>query len=228
MKSNFNLAVLLLIALVSGFSIVPAHALLASPPPGLTAIFDDMTVFETAFKAGKWDKAKRAAGMIDKTVNQMMPQLKRDLNGDTEKIYKGIIYNIKQSTEKRNNAKVQFHFIELHYFIFSLISKYEYTSPPVFTIINKYIIETEEALESKKYTRVISELDEITDMVSFVQNHLVRNDAMRGYVDEIKAKLKETRVAAQSKHYEEVRDGISSLKIKVEYLLLEIKKVEKL
>lgn len=228
MINNFKSVIALFVALLIGFAPVSSHARLASPPPQLTIIFDDMSAFEAAFKSGNWDKARSAAGRIDKTFNQMLPQLKRDLNDNTEKTYSEIINKIKLSTDNKTADITQIHFIELHYFIFSIISKYEYKTPPVLTIINKYIAETEEAIKVGNYTRVVSEMDEIISMFSFVENHMLRTDSMRRDAGDIKGKLKEIRLAGLNKQNDAVKNGISSLKTMLAALLSEIKRTEKL
>lgn len=218
----------LLITVVLAVSSEPSHARPENPPPQLTKIFKDMSMFETAFKSGNWDTAMRAADKIDKTFNQMSPQFKRELYGYTDNDYNYLYNNIKVGIKSRNVVKVEFHFIELHDLVFSLIAKYDYKIPPIITIINKYIHEAEEAANKNNYSRVVSEMNEIIALFNFVEKHLLRIDTMRSDGKKIRAKLGEIRSAGLTKQNEVIKEGIISLKNMMDALLLEINRTNKL
>lgn len=212
MKILVKFAVAAVFMAVSLGMAVQSHAKLSSPPAQLTGIFMDFAEFEAAFKSDKWSEAQEAIGKISAKFNQMLPQLKKDIKGDPEKTFQGIIGSLNQSVKKQDNEKAQRHFIELHRFVLSLISNYNYRTPPIFIIINKYIGEAEEALEKKKYDRVISEVEEISFLFSFAESHLENRDTRRKQIEEIKSKLQEIKGAAQYKKSDQARVGIKSLK----------------
>jgi hypothetical protein len=77
-----------------------SHAKLASPPPQLTSIFMDFAEFKAAFKNGNWDDAQKATGKISEKFNQMLPQLKREIKGDPEKTFQGIMDSLNHFVNK--------------------------------------------------------------------------------------------------------------------------------
>jgi len=212
MRHYFTAAVAVVVTLFTIFPASMSHAKLASPPPQLTSIFMDFAEFEAAFKNGKWDDAQEATGKISDKFNQMLPQLKREIKGDSEKTFQGIMDSLNHSVNKRDKDKTQTLFIELHKFVLTLISNYAYKTPPIFIIINKYIAEAEEALEKKRYDRVLSEVEEITFLFYFAESHLENRDTRRKQIGEIISKLNEIRGAAQNKKSEAAKRGLISLK----------------
>lgn len=212
MKSNFKAVVVFCTALFIVFTSLPSHARLPSPPPQLTSVFMDVAEFETAFKSDKWDKALASTGKINTKFNQMLPQLKKEIKGNTESFFREIMGRLEQSVKKKDQDKTEKNFIELHKYILTLISNYEYKTPPIFIIINKYIGEAEEALEQKRYGRVLSEVEEISFLFSFAESHLENRDTRRKHIESIKLKLQEIKAAAQYKKSEAAKTGIKSLK----------------
>lgn len=219
MKSFFKFAVVVMIAIISLLPGKPANAKLASPPPQLTSVFMDFSVFEAAFKNDKWSDAQSAVGKISDKFNLMLPQLKREIKGDPEKVFQGIMDGLNQSVQKQDKEKTGKLFIDLHTFTLSVINNYEYKIPPVFIIINKYIAEAEEALENKKYDRVLSEVEEITSLFSFAENHFDNLDSRQAQVNNIKLKLRDIKSAARNKKSDSVKSGIKSLKKMLSELL---------
>jgi hypothetical protein len=96
--------------------------------------------------------------------------------------------------------------------VLTLISNYAYKTPPIFIIINKYIAEAEEALEKKRYDRVLTEVEEVTFLFYFAESHLENRDTRRKQIGEIISKLNEIRSAAQNKKNKPVKTGLKSLK----------------
>ncbi|MDD2853026.1 MAG: hypothetical protein PHY09_14165 [Desulfuromonadaceae bacterium] len=212
MQHYFKSAVMVVVTLFMIFPATMSHAKLASPPIQLTSIFMDFAEFEAAFKNGNWNDAKENTGKISDKFNQMLPQLKREIKGDQEKIFQGIMGKLNHSVTIQDKEKTQKLFIELHKFVLTLISNYAYKTPPIFIVINKYIGETEEALENKRYDRVLSEVEEISFLFSFAESHFDNRDTRRKQIGEIISKLREIKVAAQNKNNESVKTGIISLK----------------
>ncbi|GAM08673.1 hypothetical protein OR1_00945 [Geobacter sp. OR-1] len=212
MKISLKCAGLLIVALFIFFLPALSHARIASPPPELTSIFNDFAELETAFKSGNWDGALSATGKIDMTFNRMLPQLKKDLKTNPEKTYNEISNNIKKSLNEKSSVATQRNFIELHRFIFTLSSNYEYKTRPIFIVIGKYIAEAEEANNIKNYHRVVSELDEIITIFGFVENYLDNKAAKRQKVEGIKTILNEIRVAGINKKSDTIKTGLKSLK----------------
>ncbi len=194
------------------FTAAQSHAKLSSPPPQLTGIFMDFAEFEAAFKSGNWKEAQEATGKIRGKFNQMLPQLKKDIKGNPEKTFLGIMAGLNQSVKNQDKGTTQKLFIDMHKYVLTLISNYDYKTPPIFIIINKYIKEAEEALEQKKYDRVLSEVEEITFLFSFAESHLESRDTRRKQIDDIKAQLLEIKSAAQFKKGEPVKNGFKTLK----------------
>lgn len=88
-----NLSKLLsLMLLLSGILLSPvmSHAKLQSPPSGLTEIFEEFSDFESAFKAGKWDDAKRGLNKIDGTFKKFYPQIEREVDGNIVDAYSAL------------------------------------------------------------------------------------------------------------------------------------------
>jgi hypothetical protein len=212
MKPYFKFAVMIIVTIISLLPACLSHAKLSSPPSQLTGVFVDFSVFEAAFKNDKWDDAQGAAGRISDKFNQMLPQLKREIKGDPEKTFRAIMSGLSQSVYKHDKEKTEKYFIDLHTFTLSLIRNYEYKISPVFIIINKYIAEAEEALEIKRYDRVLSEVDEIASLLSFAEDHFDCRDTRRTQFDEIELRLREIKSAAQNKKSDSVKTGIKSLK----------------
>jgi hypothetical protein len=212
MKIFLKMASVAVFALCTLFYTSQSHAKLPSPPAQLTGIFMDFAEFEAAFKNDKWEDARRATAKISEKFNQMLPQLKNEIKSDPEKTFQGIISNISQSVKSQDKDKTEKLFIELHKFVLSLISNYNYKTPPIFIIINKYIAEAEEALEKKRYDRVISEVEEITFLFTFAENHLESRDTRRKQIEEIRVKLREINSAATYKKSDAVKSGIKTLK----------------
>jgi hypothetical protein len=212
MKSNFNVAIVLCSVFFIAITALPSHAKLSSPPSQLTSVFADIAEFETAFKSEKWEEALGSTGKINTKFNQMIPQLKKEIKGNTENFFREIMGKLEQSVKKRDQEKTEKNFIELHKYILTLIGNYEYKIPPIFIIINKYIGEAEEALEQKHYSRVLSEIEEISFLFSFAENHLDDRDTRLKQIAAIKTKLQEIKAAAQFKKNEAAKIGIKSLK----------------
>lgn len=200
------------IALLTMFFANVAAARVNFPPPQLTSIFMDISEFETAFKSDKWQEARGAANKITSQFNQMLPQLKKDIKSDSEKAFITITTKLNMAVEKRETAETEKYFVELHTFLLSLISNYEYKVPPVFSLINRYIGEAEEALVRRRYKRVLSELDEIASLFSFAESHLADRDVKRKNIEEIYAKLRSAMAAARSKKSDVVKSEIGSVK----------------
>ncbi|MFZ4859999.1 MAG: hypothetical protein ACOYL3_26850 [Desulfuromonadaceae bacterium] len=219
MNRHVRSALVMIVTIIALLTASLSHARLPSPPPQLTGIFMDFSLFEAAFKNDRWDEAQAATGRINDKFIQMLPQLKREIKGNPEKTFQTIKDSLNRSVLKHDKEKTQKLFIDLHTFTLSLIRNYEYKIPPVFIIINKYIAEAEEALENKRYDRVMSEVEEITSLFSFAENHFDNREIRRMQIDDIRLKLQEIKSSAQNKKSDSVKSGIISFKRMLSELL---------
>ena len=202
------------------------HSQTGTMPSQLANIFPDISVFENAFKSGDWKKAKSAADSIDKKFRKLIPKIKQDLYGFTEKEYDAIMSHMRDGVVNKNSYTVQSKFIELHEYLLKIISKYDYKIHPLIEIVNKYVKEAEEANNKGNYGRIVSEMDEIMSLFKLVENNLLRTDAMRDDGKKIKATIGEIRSAGLQREKQAVKEGISSLKAMMSLLEKEIKRVE--
>jgi len=220
MKLNCKFISMLLLALFVFISPPHSHAKLASPPQELTLIFEDFSAFEISFKSSDWEKAQKSFDKIDATFKKMLPQLEKEIGGNIVEAYYDISSHLEKSVKQRDLDATSTFYIQLHKCIFTLINRYEYKTPPVIIIIDKYIDEAQEALEEKRYSRVASEMEEILYLFYFVEQYLDNKDAKRQELRAIKAKIEEIMMAAQNKKGKPAKIGIKSLKKMLSDLVL--------
>ncbi|OGW50166.1 MAG: hypothetical protein A2Z50_04060 [Nitrospirae bacterium RBG_19FT_COMBO_42_15] len=183
-----------------------------APPKKLEGMFGEFSELEGKFKSGKWNEAKATLEEISESFGKMVTELKKNVKGTIVNDFEFILNNLKKSLAEKNLERSEKNYIALQKLFFEIMDVYEYKTPPIIKIIDKYINEAMEALEKNDFTRVLSEMDEVDAFFEQAIKLLEKKGMSQKDHDDFHAAVKDVISSGKAKDGAKAEAGLKKLK----------------
>lgn len=202
---------LVLALVVITFSIELAFAKPA-PPKKLEGMFAEFSELEGKFKSGKWNEAKATLEEVAESFGKIAPELKKNVKGTIVNDFDFILNNLRKSITGKNLERSEKNYIALQSLFFEIMDVYEYKTPPIIKIVDKYIGEAAEALEKNDFTRVLSEMDEVDAFFEKAKKMLEKKGISQKDHNDFHNAVKDVISAGKAKDSAKAEAGLKKLK----------------
>lgn len=183
-----------------------------APPKELDQLFNYFMRLENAYESGRWEKALALADEISGRFANVMPELEKEVKLDVTGSFIFIMNHLKGAIISRNVEDTHKYFVVLQMLIFHIMDRYEYSVPPVLSIIRQYIDEASGARAEGDLFEVEREVNEIEVLFSKVEEQLETKGVDGEDIRAFRKELRDIRVLVQKGKIKEVAGHIDALR----------------
>jgi hypothetical protein len=135
----------------------------AKPKPvdGLMEMFENFNELEEEFRENKWDEAQEIIVEIEKDYKSMINELKGKTDAKLIHKFGFVIGNFKKTLAKKDPEELEKPYMMLQDLFLDLMESFDYPHAPVLNVLNRWVDESKEYLESDNYHSIEEEMEEI-------------------------------------------------------------------
>ena len=131
------------------------------PVDGLMHMFDTFNELEEEFRENNWDEAMEIVVKIEKEYKSLINDLKGKTDPKLIHKFGFVIGNFKKTLAKKDPEAIEKPYMMIQDLFLDIIDAFDYPHPPVLNVLNRWVDESKEYLESDNYRDVAEEMEEI-------------------------------------------------------------------
>ena len=204
--------VLVVIGLLLLFA-APAVADKPEPPARLALIFTEVVNIEDAVGEEDWSSAQKTGAAVEKLLAKSAASIRSAAGDQTYQNLENTIKDLQKSLQTQDKAAVLERLLKMQREIFKTMEFYNYVVHPAFIVIQEYVAEAIEAVNSKNFDRVTHEMKEVANILSTSAKVMAAKGVGKGMQRDFREQLVIVTTASAEKDQEAVKEALRQMEI---------------